>query len=524
MIARPPQAPDATRELTMGMGSSPSNFRQTGDYSPSLRQHLSRRWSPQNARVLVVGDSMLDAYVIGSVGRISPEAPVPVIKQAETRETAGGAANVAANIASLGGVCHLVTCLGSDSEGSRLAALLAEAAVTTRFIDVTPRATTVKTRFATGQQQILRLDREDVGPINEVQEEEVAAAVAASLGDHSLLVISDYNKGMLTDRVLDKVISLARQKGIPVLVDPKRRNLSAYRGAAVLKPNRGELEAATGLPVRTDAEVERAALAAAAATGAAILVTRSEAGMSLVQPDGSALHMPTHSQEVYDVTGAGDTVMAALALGVAAGRSLEEAMAFANLAGGIAVSKHGTALVLAEEIEAERSLIADRESVDRGGLVTVEEAVRLRKIWRRQGLAVGFTNGCFDLLHPGHISLLRGAAQACDRLVVGLNGDASVRRLKGADRPVQTMTGRATVLGAIEDVDLVVAFDEDTPLGLIERLVPDVLIKGADYEVDQIVGAEAVKAAGGRVMTVALVPDQSTTKLLSRKRSQVDAK
>jgi D-beta-D-heptose 7-phosphate kinase/D-beta-D-heptose 1-phosphate adenosyltransferase len=275
------------------------------------------------------------------------------------------------------------------------------------------------------------------------------------------------------------------------------------------------LHLATGLPTATDAEVEHAGTVAAAVTDASILVTRSEAGMSLVRPDGSATHMPTHVQRVYDVTGAGDTVIAAFALGLATGRGVDEAMSFANLAGGIAVSKPGTAIVLAEEVEAERSLLADDGVVPKGGLVSLDAAVRLRRVWKRQGLVVGFTNGCFDLLHPGHVALLEGAAQACDRLVVGLNSDASVRRLKGSTRPVQAESARAAVLGAIGHVNLVVIFDDDTPVYLIEQLQPDLLVKGADYSIEQIVGADIVLKAGGRVMTVDLVPGQSTTRLIA---------
>jgi D-beta-D-heptose 7-phosphate kinase/D-beta-D-heptose 1-phosphate adenosyltransferase len=484
----------------------------------SSRHLLSKPWAPSGASILVVGDSMLDTYVLGAVERISPEAPVPVIRQAQVRETPGGAANVAANVVGLGGRCHLVTCVGGDADGERLANLLTIAGVTADLIDVSPKPTTTKTRFASGQQQLLRLDREDANPVLPASEDAIVSAVNTVLDRHSYLVISDYGKGMLTERVLERVISLARQKGVPVYVDPKRRDFAAYRGATVLKPNRSELEMSTGLPVRRDGEIVRAAAVAAASTGATILVTRSESGMSLIRPDGTSFHMPTHAREVFDVTGAGDTVMAAFALGVASGHSLEEAMAFANLAGGVAVAKLGTAIVTAEEVEAERASIAIAQTISRGELVSAEKAVSLRGAWKHQALSVGFTNGCFDLIHPGHIALLREAARACDRLIVGLNGDDSVRRLKGAERPVQTMEARAAVLGAIEYVDLVVAFDEDTPQHLIESLLPDVLIKGADYTIEQIVGADVVAAAGGQVMTVQLVPGQSTTRLLSGKR------
>jgi D-beta-D-heptose 7-phosphate kinase/D-beta-D-heptose 1-phosphate adenosyltransferase len=487
----------------------------------SFRHHLTHPWSPAGAPVLVVGDSMLDVYVLGAVERISPEAPVPVIRQQAIRETAGGAANVAVNIVGLGGNAHLVACVGADHEGQRLASVLMGASVTCDLIPTPAKPTTVKTRFATGQHQLLRLDREDASPIAPDREDAILAAVARRIETCRVVVMSDYNKGMLTDRVLAGVIALGRARGVPVIVDPKRRDFGAYRGATYLKPNRAELHHATGLPVASDAEVERAGAAAAAATDASILVTRSESGMSLVKPDGTAHHMPTHAQHVYDVTGAGDTVIAAFALGLAGHRTVDEAMAFANLAGGIAVSKPGTAIVQEEELEAERSLLADDEVVPKGGLVNAETAARLRRIWKRQGLVVGFTNGCFDLIHPGHVSLLQGAAQACDRLIIGLNSDASVRRLKGSTRPVQGEEARAAVLGAIGHVNLVVLFEEDTPIGLIEQLQPDLLVKGADYTIDKIVGADIVQKAGGRVMTVDLVPGQSTTRLIESGSSAV---
>lgn len=490
----------------------------------SFRHHLSKPWSPEGAPVLIVGDSMLDNYVFGTVERISPEAPVPVIRQHETKETAGGAANVAMNVVGLGGSAHLVSCVGADADGEKLGALLAAGGATFHLVRTEAKPTTVKTRFSVGQHQLLRLDREDSSMIPARCEEEVLAATAAWIDRCRVVVLSDYSKGMLTDRVLGQIIALARARGVPIIVDPKRRDLSVYRGATFLKPNRIELQAATGLPTRTDLEIDRAASLVATTTEANVLVTRSESGMSLVRPDGPSTHMPTHAQKVYDVTGAGDSVVAAFALALALDRSAEEAMALANLAGGIAVSKPGTAIVLAEELEAERSLLGDDEVAGKGALVTAEMAIRLRRIWKRQGLVVGFTNGCFDLLHPGHVSLLREAARACDRLIVGLNSDSSVRRLKGQGRPVQTEMARAAVLGAIDQVNLVVLFEEDTPLRLIEALLPDLLVKGADYKVDEIVGADVVQKAGGRVMTVDLVPGHSTTRLIGTKSVTAEAK
>lgn len=485
----------------------------------SFRHHLAHAWAPRAASVLVLGDAMLDVHVSGSVERISPEAPVPVVKLTATAERPGGAANVAANVVGLAGLCHLVACCGEDAERARLAGLLLAAGVTFDLIVAEGRSTTVKTRFAAGQHQLLRVDKETLTPIPPACEDAVLRAVASRIGQCDLVVLSDYAKGMLTDRVIGETIALARAHDVPVLVDPKRRDLTVYRGATLLKPNRLELEAATGLAARSDAEIERAGKLASAATGADILVTRAEAGLSLVSGRQLSVHMPTHVRGVYDVTGAGDSVMAALALALAAGRPIEEAMAFANLAGGLAVAKPGTAVVLAGELEAERAVIADDHPAARGETASEDEVARLREIWRSQGLVVGFTNGCFDLVHPGHIALLEQAAAACDRLIVGLNSDPSVGRLKGADRPLQPAAARAAVLGAIAHVNVVVVFDEDTPARLIERLRPDVLVKGADYRLDQIVGAETVLANGGRVITASLVPGESTTRLIAQSKA-----
>jgi D-beta-D-heptose 7-phosphate kinase/D-beta-D-heptose 1-phosphate adenosyltransferase len=489
------------------------------DHPRSFRHLLTRRWAPGTASVLVLGDAMLDVYVSGSVERISPEAPVPVMKYGDTRERPGGAANVAANVVGLSGVCHLVACTGEDAERARLAALLVAAGVTYDLIVAEGRPTTVKTRFAAGPHQLLRLDKESLSPISARCEAAIVEVVDAKLRQCDLLVLSDYAKGLLTDRLIRAAIAMAQRRRVPVVVDPKRRDLAIYRGATVLKPNRLELESATGLPARSDLEVERAGALAQATTGASILVTRSEQGMSLVSGEDSCLHLPTHVRGVFDVTGAGDTVMATFARGLASGRSMEEAMAFANLAGSIAVAKPGTAVVAASELEAERALIAEDLPAGKGEIASEDEVMRLRELWRAQGLVVGFTNGCFDLIHPGHISLLHQAAQACDRLIVGLNADQSVKRLKGADRPVQTAAARAAVLGAIEHVNVVVVFEEDTPARLIERLLPDVLVKGADYAIDEVVGAETVRAAGGRVVLAELVPGQSTTRLIGQSRT-----
>jgi D-beta-D-heptose 7-phosphate kinase/D-beta-D-heptose 1-phosphate adenosyltransferase len=523
-----------------------------------VQPHPARPWTPGPERILVLGDAMLDIQIHGPVDRVSPEAPVPVVRQSTTRESPGGAANLAANICSLGGRAHLLSVVGADPEAARLRGLLAASGVAADLVEDPARPTTLKTRFVSGQQQLLRLDREEGAPVAAAIEDRLLARLRAALDDSidriALLVVSDYAKGLLTDRLLRETLALCAARRIPVFVDPKRSDLSVYRGAALLKPNRAELGRATALPVDTVPEIERAAAAAAAVTGAAILVTRAASGLSLVRAGAAPVHIPAIAREVFDVTGAGDSVMAALAVGVAAGLALEQAAAWANLAGGLAVSRHGTVQVSAVELGIERDRLlplpglvpsagtagitttaaagiaatattttattttADNATTTTtpGDSVPLDEAVRWRALWKRQGLVVGFTNGCFDLLHPGHVAVLDAAAAACDRLVVGLNGDASVRRLKGAGRPVQDAAARATVLAAIRHVDLVVTFEEDTPAALIAALSPDVLVKGADYDPEAIVGADTVRAAGGRVFTVELVPGHSTTRLVGR--------
>ncbi len=378
------------------------------------------------------------------------------------------------------------------------------------------RMTTSKTRVMGGSHHLMRIDREDLSPISEAVEDEVLARLKSILRRVRALAISDYAKGMLTDRVLVGAIAMARAEGVPVIVDPKRRDFSLYAGADVIKPNRAELAAASGLHCHTDDEVIRAAEAVMRQTGANLLVTRAEKGMSYFSSGAVPIHMPTQAKLVFDVSGAGDAVMATFAYGLVGRLPIEQTMRLANLSAGIVVSKPGTATITLDELRAEAALHEEASAFRKGGLASVDEARAIREHWRRQGLSVGFTNGCFDLLHPGHVAILRGAARLCDRLVVGLNSDESVARLKGPTRPVQRANARAAVLGAIDCVDLVVVFENDTPFDLIGALVPDVLIKGADYTEEQIVGADVVRAAGGRVERIKLVEGQSTSDLIRR--------
>jgi D-beta-D-heptose 7-phosphate kinase/D-beta-D-heptose 1-phosphate adenosyltransferase len=475
-----------------------------------------------SGRVLVVGDIMVDHYVTGRVSRVSDEAPVPIIHVSGERWTPGGAANVAANIASLGGAAVLVGVVGKDSAATTLSDILAPITKSIRaeLVVEAGRPTTIKTRYMGGQHQIVRVDREEPAPISGRAEGELVAAIGKLARDCRAVMISDYDKGTLTDRVIKAAIDAAKSAGIPVIIDPKRADWTAYGGATVITPNRKELQLAAHAPCSSDDDCARAAGIAISATKAAILLTRSENGMSLYRDGKPPVHLSAKAREVFDVSGAGDTVAASVALGLASGLDLETAMQIANAAAGIVVGKRGTATASPAELLAETG--AGNRGLDGSpGALPIADARKLRQQWQRDGLTVGFTNGCFDILHAGHISLLRQAAAACDRLIVALNTDASVRGLKGPERPVQPEQVRAAVMAAIKGVDAVVLFGEQTPLDAIRELQPDVLIKGADYAEDQIVGADIVRARGGRIVRIALVDGQSTTSVIEKSKRGV---
>lgn len=466
--------------------------------------------------ILCVGDVMLDRFQHGEIERISPEAPVPVIRLRETREMLGGAGNVACNIASLGGRAILVGLVGVDAPAAALRAILArEARLVPALVETAARPTICKTRFIAGRQQVVRADEESRAPMTEAEEAALVAEVLARVPAADAVIFSDYGKGVLSARVLAEGIAAARAAGKPVFVDPKTEDFGRYRGATCVTPNAREMAVAARAPVETEGQIAEAArrLMAASDLGA-ILVTRSEKGMTLVEPD--AVHsVPARAREVFDVSGAGDTVIATLALAYADGRGLTQAMHIANAAAGVVVSKLGTATADIGEVMRELSA-QDEAAGGSDGLLSWGQAADLVGRWRAQGFRVGFTNGCFDILHPGHVSLLAFARGQCDRLIVALNTDESVARLKGPTRPVNALAQRAAVMAAIRHVDGVVSFGEDTPLRLIETLVPDVLVKGADYAVENVVGAEVVTRAGGRVVLAELVPGQSTTAVIAR--------
>ena len=470
----------------------------------------------KGARVLCVGDVMLDRYVYGDVERISPEGPIPVLRVREEKSMLGGAGNVARNLSALGADVAFVSVVGADDAGEAIGRMLGEVrGIEARLVVEPARRSTVKTRFVAMGQQILRADEETGSRLPPALETELIDRIVAFVAEARVVVLSDYGKGVLTPKVCAAAIDAARKAGIPVVVDPKGRDYGLYRGASVVTPNRKELAEAAGEPLADGEAIVAAARRLSAANGIeAMIVTRSQEGMSVIESKGAAAHLPAEAREVFDVSGAGDTVISTLAAALASGLSLVDAATLANAAAGIVVGKVGTAVVYPDELA---SKLREHElSSIEVKVVTRESAEDIAAGWRRKGLSVGFTNGCFDLLHPGHVSLLTQSRALCDRLVVGLNSDASVTRLKGPTRPIQRDIARATVLASLASVDLVVIFEEDTPEKLIEAIRPDVLIKGGDYSVATIVGASFVQGYGGRVEVIDLVPGFSTTKTVEK--------
>ncbi len=463
-------------------------------------------------RILVVGDAMIDRYVYGEVTRISPEAPVPVLLTRGSTVRAGGAANVAANIAALGGTCEMLAVVGDDDQHRELADLLAVPGLTTDLVVGRNGVTTEKTRIVSGRQhQIARVDRESgVDPEALV---ELERRFALALDRVGMVVLSDYGKGVLAP--IARLIALAQARGVRVLVDPKTAGAERYRGTHILKPNGAEYRLLFG--ACPEADLPAHALAAIRAYGIDHLVlTKGPAGMMTISADGRVRHHPTRALEVYDVSGAGDTVLAALAVAFCAGEDLDRAVDLANIAAGIAVSHVGTYVVTARDI-AER--LGRSEPPVIPALMTLEATLNQVQRCRAAGGRVVFTNGCFDILHPGHVRMLRAARAEGDLLVVGVNSDASVARLKGPERPINTLVDRAEVLASLAAVDCVVGFEEDTPLALVARIEPDVLVKGGDYAGSDIVGADIVQARGGRVVTTAFHVGHSSTATMERIRT-----
>lgn len=468
------------------------------------------------SHTLVLGDIMLDRHIHGQITRISPEAPVPVFRHKYATHTLGGAGNVAANIVSLGGNATLLSVSGADDQRPLLTHICEDYGVEpSGIVPSSCRKTTTKTRFVVGGQQVIRYDEEDDSPLADEEHAVLATLIKKHASQAGCIVLSDYGKGIFHGPLGQSLIRSCTALGKPVIVDPKGNDFSRYSGATGITPNLKELSAAVGRKLHDDDEVVDACRELIDRFGFDfVLATRSEKGMSLVERD-TATHLTARAREVFDVSGAGDTVVATLAVGLASGSSLQAAARMSNVAGGLAVQRRGTARISREELRSEMA----RQHIP--GTVmpsfsSLSQALQTRSQWKAEGLKVGFTNGCFDILHAGHASMLERAREHCDRLVVGLNSDGSVSRLKGPSRPVNTVHDRAMLLASLRSVDAVVVFDDDTPLALIETLQPDVLFKGADYTLDTVVGAHSVQANGGEVILLDLVEGRSTTETIRK--------
>ncbi len=465
-------------------------------------------------QVLVVGDLMLDKYVWGKVERISPEAPVPVLRTSRRSEQPGGAANVAMNLAGLGARVTVMGFGGGDDDQQTLESLLASAGVKHAIVACPGTQTTSKLRVLAGHQQLLRMDSEAKPANSYASTERLLAEVAAALPEASVVVLSDYAKGALNERVCRTIIEAARRIRVPVVVDPKGNDFTRYRGATAICPNAKELAGVTG---ESASDLNRLLTAGQEMTSGLglefMLVTLSEKGIAVVRRD-SRQHVPAAARQVYDVSGAGDTVVAVAAVALAAGVPAEAAARLANLAAGIVVSKVGTVPIQRNELLG--ALAEELQPGSQEKILSLDLLLARVAGWRSRGMRVVLTNGCFDLLHAGHISLLEQARHRGDRLIVAVNSDTSVRQLKGLKRPLVQEQDRARILAALSAVDAVVMFDESTPLRLIEALRPDVLVKGGDYCEHEVVGAAEVRGWGGRLELVPLVAGCSTTSLIKR--------
>jgi D-beta-D-heptose 7-phosphate kinase/D-beta-D-heptose 1-phosphate adenosyltransferase len=473
----------------------------------------------RNTRVLVIGDLMLDRYIWGEVERVSPEAPVPIVRAVHSSQQPGGAANVAMNIAALGAKATLFGFCGEDSDREVLEKCLRAAGVELRMTPVATHPTTTKLRILGGKQQMLRLDMERTDGYPAEAYAALTGSIEDALDTADAVVLSDYAKGVLSEEVCRQVISAARRRGVPVLVDPKQRSFARYRGAMTICPNLAELSVAAGIPPKD--------LDALFAAGQAMVedldldcltVTMSEKGIAVLKHDSSFV-APAVVRQVFDVSGAGDTVIATLALALASKLEVETSVQLANVAAGIVVSKIGTVPVGRDELL--RNLMPDIELQAKEKVLSRESLTTRTAAWRSAGQSIVFTNGCFDLLHIGHITLLESAHREGDRLIVAINSDHSVQRLKGSARPIVAEQERARVLAALSAVDAVVIFDEPTPLGIIRALQPNVIVKGGDYTEDSVVGATEVRSWGGRIKIVPAMNGFSTTKLIERRTTSV---
>ena len=462
----------------------------------------------QQARLLVIGDVMLDRYWHGSARRISPEAPVPVVQVANQEARPGGAANVALNVAALGSATRLLGVVGNDAAADELQSRLHAAGVYCELIHCADKPTITKLRVISQHQQLIRADFEQPFAANDVRP--IRRKAIELIQDTRAVILSDYAKGTLQDVV--PLIELAASKNIPVIVDPKGTEFARYRGATLITPNFSEFEAVVGPCANEQELVGKGLQLAADLQLQALLITRGEQGMTLLRPDSAELHLPARAQEVFDVTGAGDTVISVLAAALAAGESLADATALANLAAGLVVGKLGTAAISGPEL---RRAMLDELDASRG-VMSAEQLASVVQDARAHGERIVFTNGCFDIIHAGHVGYLAQAKKLGDRLIVAINDDASVRRLKGSGRPVNPLERRMAVLAGLEAVDWVVSFAEDTPEPLLQSLRPEVLAKGGDYTIEQVVGGALVQSYGGEVHALEFLDDCSTSEIVEK--------
>jgi D-beta-D-heptose 7-phosphate kinase/D-beta-D-heptose 1-phosphate adenosyltransferase len=470
----------------------------------------------QQARVLVVGDVMLDRYWHGDALRVSPEAPVPVVHVGNREGRPGGAGNVALNIAALGSATSLIGVVGNDDTGEELKSRLNAAGVYCDFLVSPDKPTITKLRVISRHQQLIRLDFEQ--PFDATDIGGLPARFEALLENAQTIVLSDYAKGGLGD--VASLIALARKRKLPVIVDPKGTNFEKYRGATLLTPNLVEFEAVVGRCTSEEEFVNKGLQLLKSLELQALLITRGEHGMTLIRPDLPELHLPARAQEVFDVTGAGDTVISVLAAAMAAGHDIADAVGLANMAAGLVVGKLGTAAISAPELR--RAVLAEQGAGR--GVMTAEQLQIAVQDAKAHGETIVFTNGCFDIIHAGHVGYLAQARKLGRRLIVAINDDDSVRRLKGVGRPINPVERRMAVLAGLEAVDWVVSFSEDTPETLLQNLQPDVLVKGGDYSIDQVVGGDYVQSYGGQVAVLEFLDDCSTSAIVDKMKGLDDRK
>ena len=472
-----------------------------------------KQFGKSKQHALVVGDVMLDRYLIGSVGRISPEAPVPIVLLNAQNERAGGAANVAANLALLGIKTQLIGCLGHDNEGKSLAKLIAENGIENNCFTSKNRPTIAKTRVLSGHQQMMRLDQESNAVFAKEENDALQANIHAAIeASPKIVILSDYAKGLLSLDICQSIINICKAKNIPVLVDPKGADYSKYVGATALTPNKKETAEACNTNINDVDLIAKANALKDSIKLQFLAVTRGEDGITLI--DDATHHLPASAKQVFDVSGAGDTVIATLAAGLMYGLTALEALTVANLAAGVVVGKVGTVPITQADLV--KALQAEQGSEQAHKICDLAQLMVKVDTWKKQNQKIVFTNGCFDLLHAGHVIYLEAAKKRGDKLVLGLNTDRSVSAIKGPSRPVVHENDRARVLAALESVDAVILFDEDTPLNLITSIKPNVIAKGSDYSASQVVGGKEVQSWGGEIALIDLVEGRSTSNIIKK--------